>query len=549
MAAIALPVLAAGCVPQDPPVAIRSDTTLTVGLGSAPGEGSGAGIQSTVRLITLETLVAYSATGRPEQRLAEDWKSSQGGLTWQVKLRPNIRFHDGERLEASDVRDVLMRDLPEHMGPAFDDIREIVATSTDTLEFHLKRPSTFLMESLDLPIQKPTQPGQPLIGTGPFQMKGALDGQEVEMVANEAYYAGRPPIDRIVLRRYPSIRAAWADMLRDRVDMLYEVGLDAIDLIQPSRNTKLFTFQRPYAYTVILNTRSGVLKNPALRRGLNAAVDRVNLIAQALQGHGVPAEGPVWPHHWAFSASAPKFEYKPAALPPVEFTCVFVERSHERIALALQQQLQEIGVRLVIEQLPVDTGLDRLRSGNFDAFLIDVANGPLARPYLFWHSSGPFNYARYSNQSVDAALSRIQHAPDDAEYKAAVAAFQEAIVADPPAIFLAWSERARAVSTRFEVPAEPGRDILSTLRSWRPAADNPINRPQLTMASARISGIRGQFALILALAAVVPLIGYGLVSIVSLRAARANPSSTATGESRPGPPRKSAATCPATPKF
>jgi peptide/nickel transport system substrate-binding protein len=473
VAAIALPVLVAGCAPQDPPAAIRSNTTLTVGLGSAPGEGSGAGIQSTVRLIALETLVAYSATSRPEQRLAEEWKSAQGGLTWHVKLRPNIRFHDGERLEASDVRDVLMRDLPEHMGPAFDDIREIVATSTDTLEFRLKRPSTFLMDSLDVPIQKPTKPGQPLIGTGPFQMKGPLDGQEVEMVANEAYYAGRPPIDRIVLRRYPSIRAAWADMLRDRVDMLYEVGLDAIDLIQPSRNTKLFAFQRPYAYTVILNTRSGVLKNPALRRGLNAAVDRVNLIAQALQGHGVPADGPVWPHHWAFSGSAPKFEYRPAPLPPVEFRCVFVERSHERIALALQQQLQEVGVRLVIEQLPVDTGLDRLRSGNFDAFLIDVANGPLARPYLFWHTSGPFNYARYSNLSVDAALSRIQHALDDTEYRAAVAAFQDAIVADPPAIFLAWSERARAVSTRFEVPAEPGRDILSTLRSWRPAADNP----------------------------------------------------------------------------
>ena len=37
------------------------------------------------------------------------------------------------------------------------------------------------------------------------------------------------------------------------------------------------------------------------------------------------------------------------------------------------------------------------------------------------------------------------------------------------------------------------------------------------MASSRISGIRGQFALILALAAVLPLMGYGLLSIVSLR--------------------------------
>jgi peptide/nickel transport system substrate-binding protein len=419
--------------------------------------------------------VAYSADGRPEPRLAEDWKRTADGLTWQVKLRPNIRFHDGEPLKAADVRDVLLRDLPEHMGPAYDDIREIVATSTDTLEFHLKRPSTFLLDSLDVPIQKATQPGQPLIGTGPFQVKGRLDGQDVEMAANEAYYAGRPEIDKIILKRYPSIRAAWADMLRDRVDMLYEVGLDAIDLIQPSRNTQLFVFQRPYAYTVILNTRSRVLKDPAIRRGLNAAVDRVNLIQQALQGHGVPAEGAVWPHHWAFSSTARRFEYKPAPLPPIEFTCLFAERSHERIALALQQQLQEVGVRLRIEQLPVDAGLDRLNSGNFDAFLIDVANGPLVRPYLFWHSSGPFNYARYSNHLVDAALTRVQHAADDAEYKAAVAAFQDAVVEDPPAIFLSWSERARAVSTRFEAAAEPGRDILSTLRSWRPATDKPLD--------------------------------------------------------------------------
>ena len=45
-------------------------------------------------------------------------------------------------------------------------------------------------------------------------------------------------------------------------------------------------------------------------------------------------------------------------------------------------------------------------------------------------------------------------------YKAGVAAFQRAILDDPPAIFLAWSERARAVSTRFDVPVEPERDIL-----------------------------------------------------------------------------------------
>ena len=101
-------------------------------------------------------------------------------------------------------------------------------------------------------------------------------------------------------------------------------------------------------------------------------------------------------------------------------------------------------------------------------------------------------------------------------YRAGVAAFQRAIVDDPPAIFLAWSERARAVSTRFDVPVEPGRDILSTLRSGG-RRRSPGRRLALSMAEVRVSAHRRRFALILALAAVVPLVAYGVVSLLSLQ--------------------------------
>ena len=101
--------------------------------------------------------------------------------------------------------------------------------------------------------------------------------------------------------------------------------------------------------------------------------------------------------------------------------------------------------------------------------LTEAISGPsLVRPYLFWHSNGPFNYGHFDSGAVDAALDTIRHAADDDAYRQGVAAFQRAIVDDPPAIFLAWSERARAVSTRFDVPAEPERDVWSTLRLWRP---------------------------------------------------------------------------------
>jgi peptide/nickel transport system substrate-binding protein len=106
--------------------------------------------------------------------------------------------------------------------------RDIRAVAPYALEVVLKRRSTFLLEGLDMPIQ--VRPEAP-IGTGPFSVVTQAEPEihEVEMQANPAYYGGKPGIDRIVFRSYDSVRSAWADMSRGRVDMLYEVGIDAVD--------------------------------------------------------------------------------------------------------------------------------------------------------------------------------------------------------------------------------------------------------------------------------------------------------------------------------
>ena len=45
-----------------------------------------------------------------------------------------------------------------------------------------------------------------------------------ELRVNADYYLGRPTIDRIVVTSYPSVRTAWAELLRGNIDMLYEVN-------------------------------------------------------------------------------------------------------------------------------------------------------------------------------------------------------------------------------------------------------------------------------------------------------------------------------------
>jgi hypothetical protein len=58
--------------------------------------------------------------------------------------------------------------------------------------------------------------------------------RSAEMVAYPRYYVGPPTINRILINTYPSVRAAWTDMLRNHLDMVYEVRDDQLESMQGS---------------------------------------------------------------------------------------------------------------------------------------------------------------------------------------------------------------------------------------------------------------------------------------------------------------------------
>ncbi|MGE3512625.1 MAG: ABC transporter substrate-binding protein [Vicinamibacterales bacterium] len=465
--------LVAGCVSSDPARTPPPSKTLRIGLGpwAYVSTTDEAGLTQLLANLTSETLLLSYGDGRPIPVLAEKWVTAPDGLSFRLTLRPST-FHDGTPVTSEIVRETLARRLPRVLGPAFDDIREIRAAPDRDIVFELRRPSRFPLEALDVTV---TKPGDPLSGTGPFKILS--EGGDQALVASEGYPGGRPGLDRIEFKPYDSIRAAWADLLRGNVDMLYEVAPDALDSLEPSSRVKVFTYTRHYQYLVLFNTKRQPLNDPALRRALNAAVDRSLLVAEALRGQATPSTGPVWPTNWASPKDGPAFVYSPSPIAdpghPLVFTCLVADPAYERLAIALQRQLRSVGVQLNLKMDGPAESLRRVSDGDFDLVLVEAISAPnLLRPYLFWHSKGPYNYGGFSSPSVDAALDATRHAVDDEAYAAGVAAFQRAIVADPPALFLAWGQRARAVSTAFDVQVEPLRDPLATLRFWRPSTSS-----------------------------------------------------------------------------
>jgi ABC-type transport system substrate-binding protein len=217
-------------------------------------------------------------------------------------------------------------------------------------------------------------------------------------------------------------------------------------------------------------------------------------VRDAMRGMGRPADGPIWPYHWAYSSAQRAHAYNPDAArlrldgagltatalrtggsmaSRFRFKCLVPsdDLRFERIALIVQRQLFDLGIDMVME--PVSVGELQLRAskGAYDTFLYEMTSGrTLSWVYRFWHSPSPsapaFVVSGYTG--ADDALDRIRAARSEADTRTAVADLQRALFEDPPAIFLVSPQETRAIDRTFSVPYERDADVLGTLWQARP---------------------------------------------------------------------------------
>jgi peptide/nickel transport system substrate-binding protein len=363
-------------------------------------------------------------------------------------------------------------------------VKSVAVTGPNDLELHLSEPNAFVLT--DLAGVSPRKADSEDIGTGPFKLT-SRDEHKLVLSAFPSYFRGRPGLSQIDVVPYSTQRSAWAALMRGDIDMLYEVSRDAADFVGAESTVRTYKFDRPFSIALVFNVRHPILKNVAVRKAINEALDRATLVHDGLNDRGSAAGGPVWPKHWAWPKDAPRFSYAPddarrlldeaglkapgngaGTMPSrFSFTCaVYAEDSRwERIAMLVQKQLADVGIEMKLRPLKATELSEALAKGNFDAFIFEFFGRSLSFTYDFWHHDGTFFDSGYI--AADGPLDRIRKARSDGETRAAVADLARVMHDDPPAAFLAWQATTRAVSTRFDVVAEPDRDILGSIWRWR----------------------------------------------------------------------------------
>lgn len=463
---------------------------MRIGIGEPSKGMPNIGTEVLIDALKGDTWVSLKPDGRVAERIATGWAWDATGTVLRLKLRDDVYFHDGTRLTPELAADAFRGINFSNEGSSLGSIESVQAEGNDTIAFKLKERDSFLLA--DLGGMTVSKQGNPDIGTGPYQIakREALDGS---LTAFPRYYRGQPALAGIDIKNFPTQRNAWTALMRGEIDMLYEVSRDSSEFVQAETTVKTYLFPRPYYISLVFNMRDPILRHVAVRQAINEALDRDALVRDGLRGQGAPADGPVSPQHWAYSAPAERFAFDPASAArrldaagfplkpnaerrvPVRFsfTClVFGNDSRfDRLTLIAQKELADVGIDMRLEAVPVEKLVPRLMAGNFDAFLFERSGRSLSRVYDFWRSRERMaNNSGY--RSADAVLDRMRAAQTEEETRAAVTELLRVMHDDPPAAFIAWQRTGRAISAQFDVAAEPDRYMLPSLLTWRPVEAN-----------------------------------------------------------------------------
>jgi peptide/nickel transport system substrate-binding protein len=266
-----------------------------------------------IRGLLYETLVEAADGSNVEPGLAESWEVSEDGLTWTFKIREGATFSDGTPVTAVEaawtLNWIIENDVPA-MVSYLTGITSAEAPDATTLLIHLETPvsnmiSSKLLYVYILPphvwegktpdeITEFDDPMQVTIGAGPYRLTEYQPDEYMILDANENYWRGKPPVDRIIYTQYAGDDALIQALLGgeiDEIDLLPPSGVAALQGVENVTVVTQTGFQ--FADLVMNSSPDGTapasLRDPVVREAMDHAIDRDQIITIGYLGYAHPA--------------------------------------------------------------------------------------------------------------------------------------------------------------------------------------------------------------------------------------------------------------------
>jgi peptide/nickel transport system substrate-binding protein len=450
-------------------IAVVVATALTVFTGAAAGRPGGAAAPAGTLVVAraadldmldphkaptfaaLQTLpLVYESLTRLDKNLAvqpglaTSWSFSNGGKTLTLHLRTGVKFGNGQAFTSADVKASLGRILNPATGAIAASnlaaILHVLTPDAQTVVLKLRyadAPILAALADMNTAILSKTDIAAKTIakkanGTGPFRIVAWTPGQFVNLVRNSHYWGGAPKLAGIDFRAIPTETSVAAAVSAGTAD----IGIVTNPVVAKTVGGSAHVVRQPTIdyHVLMLNGRSGPLKDQRVRLAIACTIDRKQVLATAALNEGKVA-GPITSPAFLSNPNdrpcpTPDLAKAKSLLSAAGYASglsldTIVETGEYATATAeaqnVQAQLKQVGINLKLEVLDTNTYVQRWLDETFDAaFAFNTGRADPDTQYgRYFQSTGSLNkQGGYASPALDALFARGRATSDYAARKA-----------------------------------------------------------------------------------------------------------------------------------
>ena len=379
-----------------------------------------------------EGLYKYDSTGTLNPCLATDVSISEDATTYTFTLREGVTFHNGETLDAADV--VYSLNRASELMSGLSSIASVTDNGDNTVTVTLDAPNSEMLSYFTAAII-PENSGDTIadtrIGTGPFKFESYEEGIGIVLTRNENYWNPELPyLDQVTFKVCADMDAGFLELQSGTIDIFPYLTADKSSQLDASQ-FEVLSLGSNMVQGLFLNNTVAPFDDVRVRQALNYAVDRNEIIDLLMDGEGLPlttAMSPVMGEAYDTSldgtydldldrASELLAEAGYADGFDMTITVPSNYLIHVNTAVAIADQLSQIGINATIEQVDWATWLDRVYQGrDYQSTIIALTSDYSAFDVIRRYASdAEGDFINYSNPEVDALIAQIPLTPDQAD--------------------------------------------------------------------------------------------------------------------------------------
>lgn len=430
-----------------------------------------------------------------EPDLAESWTVSNDGTVYEFKLRPDIKFSNGDPVTAQDFKwsferaahpDTASTVAEEFLGDivGVHDIVEGNATTAEgieviderTLRLTIDAPKAYFIAKLTYPTafvlnqNNVESMGRDWVddpvSTGPFTLKEYRIGQRIRLARNDNYWDRKAYLDEVVFNLAGGVAMAMYE--NDEIDIT-GVGLADLERVQdPTEelNKDLVEVPPDFAVSYVgFNINEAPFDDVYFRQALNHAVDKQLIADQVFSNLVKPAYAIIPPGFPGYSPDIQGLEFDADLAKDLLAQSKYADpESRPRIVLTVpgtggspglttevvaDMWRQTLGIEIEIQQVEWATYIQDLHRGRLQAWsgLSWQADYPDPQTFIdvLFRSSSAINYGGYANHDVDEYVLAAQTEQDATKRVQYYNDAEQIIVAEAAWLPLWWGVDSKAL--------------------------------------------------------------------------------------------------------